>query len=160
MNSLSHLINSLIYVMPLNHSRISFDTYLPWTVQRSWLARVSALCNFSCKKSRKVGSATSRPISEQALDHTVYNHGIWTYNYERNSTNARTVALCKNYRDHVMEDEGEKGSAWFPGWPEDCECVEKNEFFGFVSPADNIRAWVRVSTADLAISSGQGMSAW
>ena len=36
----------------------------------------------------------------------------------------------------------------------------KHAFFGFVSRADNIRAWVRVSTADLAISSGQGMSAW
>ena len=30
-------------------------------------------------------------------------------------TNARTVALCKNYTGQVMEDKGEKGSAWFPG---------------------------------------------
>ena len=37
---------------------------------------------------------------------------------------------------------------------------KKNAFFGFVSRAGNIRAWVRVSTADLAISSGQEMSAW
>ena len=29
-----------------------------------------------------------------------------------------------------------------------------------VSRAGNIRAWVRVSTADIAISSGQEMSAW
>ena len=32
--------------------------------------------------------------------------------------------------------------------------------FGFVSRADNIRAWVRVSIADLGVSSSQGMSAW
>ena len=31
------------------------------------------------------------------------------------TTNARTVALCKNYTGQVMEDEGEKGAAWFPG---------------------------------------------
>ena len=35
-----------------------------WAVQRSWFARVNALCNLLCKKSRKVVSATSRLISE------------------------------------------------------------------------------------------------
>ena len=51
-----------------------------------------------------------------------------------------------------------KGKKSLRGFPADRKIV--NAFFGCVSPADNISAWVRVSTADLAISSGQGMSAW
>ena len=35
---------------------------LYWAVQRSWFARVNALCNLSHKKSQKVIAATSRPI--------------------------------------------------------------------------------------------------
>ena len=57
-----------------------------------------------------------------------------------------------------------KGKKGLRGFPADRKIVTgrwgKNEFFGFVSRADNIWTWVRVSTADLAISSGQGMSTW
>ena len=35
-----------------------------WAVQRSWFARVNALCDLSRKESRKVVAATSGPISE------------------------------------------------------------------------------------------------
>ncbi len=59
-----------------------------------------------------------------------------------------------------MEDGGKKGLRGFPADRKIVSAWEKNAFFGFVSRAGNIRAWVRVSTADLAISSGQGMSAW
>jgi len=62
-----------------------------------------------------------------------------------------------------------KGKKCLRGFPADRKIVsawkKKNAFllllfFGFVSRADSIRAWVRVSTADLAVSNGQGMSAW
>ena len=45
--------------------------YFYWAIQRSWFARVNALCNLSRKKSQH----TSGLISEEALLHAVYNSG-------------------------------------------------------------------------------------
>ena len=47
-------------------------------IQRSWFARVNALCNFSRKKARKVAAATSGPVFEKASVHPVYNNGRLT----------------------------------------------------------------------------------
>ena len=54
--------------------------------------------------------------------------------------------------------EGKRGLRGFPADRKIVSAWKKMNFWGFVSLADNIRAWVRISTADLAISSCQGMS--
>ena len=53
---------------------------LYWVVQRSWFARVNALCNLSHKKSQKVVAATSRPIYRgrwQRMKKNMSSHHFW-----------------------------------------------------------------------------------
>ena len=53
-----------------------------------------------------------------------------------------------------MEDEGKKCLRGFPADRKIVSAWEKMHFLASCHAFGNIRAWVRVSTADLAISSG------
>ena len=64
-----------------------------WAIQRSWFARVNALCNLSRKKSREVAAHFRADFWVGVASRCVQQ---WKLNLEsRSSTNANTVAVAK-----------------------------------------------------------------
>ena len=67
-----------------------------WAIQRSWFARVNALCNLSRKKSREVGRFLSRGCFTLCI--TVEVKPIIAKQYK-----CQYCCSCKNYRGKGME---------------------------------------------------------
>ena len=45
-----------ILALKLENQRLRYRHYMYWVIQRSWFARVNALCNLSRKKSQEVAA--------------------------------------------------------------------------------------------------------
>ena len=71
-----------LYVFLSVVKHFEFQKAVCWVVQWSWFARVNALRNISCKKSREVAASCLARFLSAGLLHIVYNNGSWTLNCE------------------------------------------------------------------------------
>ena len=96
-----------------------------WAVQWSWFARVNALRNLLCKKSREVAVS----LLGQFMSRRCFTLCITMEVEPRNAKQYKCqyCCSCKNYRGKGVEC-GKKVSVSFLGWPEDCEFVKKMLF--------------------------------
>ena len=100
-----------------------------WAVQWSWFARVNALCNLSCKKSREVAAS----LPGRSLNRRCFTVCIIVEVEPRITKQSKChyCCRCKNYRGKGMEG-GKKVSLavlfLFFCWPQDRESVGKMRF--------------------------------
>ena len=104
-----------------------------WAIQRSWFARVNALCNLSRKESRKVAAHFRADfwVGVASLQ--------WKLNLElRSSTNANTAAVAKITVERGWKVGKKSVFASFFGWPENRDFVEKMRFGASYSTSNKL----------------------
>ena len=98
-----------------------------WAIQRSWFARVNALCNLSCKKLREVAAHFRADFWVGVASRCVYQ---WKLKLIAKQYKFQLCCSCRKYRGKGMEvkkEEKRSVFASFFGWPEDREFVERKK---------------------------------
>ena len=113
-----------------------------WAIQRSWFARMNALCNLSRKKSREVAAH----FRGRFLSRRCFTQCITVEVEPRIAKQYKCQYCCKNYHGKGME--GGKQVSLFFGWPEDSEFIEKMRFGASYSSSNKLlpdTLWLRAS---------------
>ena len=139
-NLKSHSGDTTPVVCCTHHLADSVATYFLalayWVVQWSWFARVNALCNLSCKKSREVAAS----LPDRFLSRHCFTLCITREVEPRiaKQYKCNDSCSCKNYRAEGMEGGKKVSLCLFFGWSEDCEFVAKIHFGATYSTSNKL----------------------